>query len=119
MLCRSGRCSTLWCLVLTDNLGTRPRSRRHWLRDWDPVTDSDVSVWEATHHLARRLDQQGEAVTADLLRRLGGLGDSCRELAYLLYSVCERTRRSKAAQPYNALVASWPELTLVGHSSRG
>lgn len=84
--------------------------------DWDPATDSDISVWEATHHLARRLDLQGEAVAADLLQRLGGLGDSCRELAYLLYSVCERTRRSKAAQPYNALVASWPELSRLAAS---
>ena len=40
---------------------------------------------------------------------MGGLGESAQLLAYRLYTVCERTRPNLAG-PYNALVASWPEI---------
>jgi putative DNA methylase len=57
----------------------------------------------------KRLESDGEAGVARLLRRLGGLGESAQLLAYRLYTVCE-TARPALAGPYNALVASWPEI---------
>jgi len=54
------------------------------------VTDRRPTVWEASQHLARRLEIGGEGAAADLLRRLGGLGETARELAYRLYSTSER-----------------------------
>jgi putative DNA methylase len=76
---------------------------------WDPVTDTRTPVWEATEHLVKRLETDGESSAARLLRRLGGLGESAQLLAYRLYTVCERSRPALAG-PYNALVASWPEI---------
>jgi putative DNA methylase len=61
-------------------------------------------------HLIRRLDEQGEAGAAELLRRVGGLGEAARELAYRLYAICERKGWAQEALGYNALVASWPEI---------
>lgn len=77
--------------------------------DWNPLTDLRTPVWEATQHLVKRLEAEGEASAARLLRRLGSVGDSAQLLAYRLYTVCERTRPNLAG-PFNALVASWPEI---------
>jgi len=77
--------------------------------DWDPTRDLRTPVWEATQHLVKRLESDGELSAARLLRRLGGLGESAQLLAYRLYTVCE-TARPALAGPYNALVASWPEI---------
>lgn len=76
---------------------------------WDPATDKRTPVWEATQHLVKRLETDGESSAARLLRRLGGLGDAAQLLAYRLYTVCEKPRPTLAG-PYNALVASWPEI---------
>ena len=64
---------------------------------------------EATQHLVKRLDSDGEASAARLLRRLGGLGESPRRSRIRLYTICESSRPNLAC-PYNALVASWPEI---------
>jgi putative DNA methylase len=77
---------------------------------WDPASDARLTVWEATHHLTRRLSEGGESSAAELLRRLGGYGETARELAHVLYSVCERKGWSQEALDYNALGAAWPEI---------
>jgi putative DNA methylase len=61
--------------------------------------------------LTLRLSTGGEDAAADLLRRLGGgYGEQARELAYRLYSICERKQWAEEALPYNALVVAWPEI---------
>lgn len=77
---------------------------------WDPVTDDRVPVWEATQHMVKELLDHGEASSASLLARLGGVGEAARDLAYRLYAVCERKGWSKEGGAYNALVVSWPDL---------
>jgi len=47
---------------------------------------------------------------AELMRRLGGLSESERDLAYRLYAICERRGRAEAAFGSNAPVTSWPEI---------
>jgi putative DNA methylase len=81
-------------------------------KDWDPERDRDFTVWEATHHLLRVYyhEKGGDQATAALLRKMGSRGDLARELAYRLYSVCERRRWSQEALAYNALVLGWPEV---------
>jgi putative DNA methylase len=78
---------------------------------WDPTTDARVSVWEACQHLVKRLDENGEQSTAELLSKLGSYGDTAKELAYRLFDICVKTGRTQEAQVYNALVTSWPEIT--------
>jgi len=79
--------------------------------DWDPTVDKRLTVWETVHHLVRVLNADGERAAADLVAKLGGTADPARELAYRLYSVCERRKRAAEALSYNALVQSWPEIT--------
>lgn len=81
--------------------------------EWDPETDKRLTVWEMTHHLVRVYvhQRQGDAATAELLKKLGSKGDVARDLAYKLFTVCENKKWSKEAQAYNSLVMGWPELT--------
>jgi putative DNA methylase len=44
------------------------------------------------------------------VRKLGSHAEIARELAYRLYTLCERKNRAAEALSYNALVQSWPEL---------
>ncbi len=78
--------------------------------DWDPAKDSRLTVWEMVHHLIRVLDAGGETAAAELVANLGSKADTARELAYRLYTQCERKKRANEALAYNALVQSWPEL---------
>ena len=78
--------------------------------DWDPTTDARLTVWEAVHHLVHALESGGESAAATLVRQLGGVAETARELAYRLYTVCERKNRAEEARAYNGLVQSWPEI---------
>lgn len=86
--------------------------------DWDPGRDGRLTVWETTQHLIRALATQGETGAAALLARLGGIGESARELAYRLYTLCERKKWADEALAYNGLVIAWPELTKLAHARR-
>jgi putative DNA methylase len=79
--------------------------------NWDPATDARPTVWEATQHLIKRLETDGgERAAAELLARLGVLAQPARDLAYRLYTMCERKKWADDAMAYNALVVAWPEL---------
>ncbi|MCA9208219.1 MAG: hypothetical protein KDA55_07685, partial [Planctomycetales bacterium] len=84
--------------------------------DWDPVADDRISVWEATQQMVKTLEEHGESSAAELLDQLGGVGDSVQQLAYRLYSTCERKGWAKEAGPYNALAAVWGSLRTVAAS---
>jgi putative DNA methylase len=77
---------------------------------WDPTTDSRLTVWEVAQHLIKRLEAGGEDAAAELLRQVGGLGESARDLAYRLYTLCERKGWAQEALAYNTLVVAWPEI---------
>ncbi len=79
--------------------------------DWDPATSRRVTIWEAVHHLVRALETGGDTAAAKWVRRLGGIAETARELAYRLYTVAERKSRASEALSYNALMQSWPEIT--------
>jgi putative DNA methylase len=85
--------------------------RAELAEDWDPTTDERMPVWEVTQQLVKALwDDGSESGAADLVRRLGGLGESARDLAYRLYAICERRGWAEDALGFNALVTSWPEI---------
>jgi len=75
--------------------------------DWNPATDLRLTAWEAVHHLIRVLDAGGDAAAAALLQNLGKHADIARELAYRLYTMCERKKWAAEAKAYNNLVVSW------------
>ena len=79
--------------------------------DWDPVADKRLTIWEVTQHLIKRLvDEGSEDEAAKLLKKVGALGEAARNLAYRLYSICERKKWAQEALAYNSLVVAWPDL---------
>ena len=85
-------------------------ARNDMSKEWDPAKDRRLTVWEGTQHLIRSLDEKGEEGAADLLRRLGRMGETARDLSYRLYSICERKKWVQQALAYNSLVIAWPEI---------
>jgi putative DNA methylase len=77
---------------------------------WNPATDPRLSAWEIVHHLIRVLATGGEGVAAELVATLDAKAEIARELAYRLYTLCERKKRAAEALAYNGLVQSWPEI---------
>jgi putative DNA methylase len=75
--------------------------------DWDPRTDARTPVWEALHQLIRALKQGGESASGALLAALGGKAEAVRQLAYRLYTLCERLGQAEDARAYNELITSW------------
>ena len=59
---------------------------------WDPKLDARNPVWEATHHLIRALNTQGEAAAGALLAAMPDKAEPIRQLAYHLYTLCERKK---------------------------
>ena len=86
--------------------------------DWDPRSAGRVSAWLTLHHLIRVHDAGGEQAGASLVRDLGGVAETARELAYRLYAIAERTKRAPEALWYNALVQSWPEIARLAREER-
>jgi putative DNA methylase len=85
--------------------------------DWDPQDDRHSNTWELLHHLIRVLEHAGEAAASELLVKYGAQADAVRELAYRLYTLCERKKRAQEAISYNALVQSWPEIVRLAHEN--
>ncbi len=77
---------------------------------WDPATDTRLNTWEMVHRLIRALETGGESAAAALVAPLGAKAETARELAYRLYTLCERKKRATEALAYNGLVQSWPEI---------
>ena len=86
--------------------------------DWDPVADTRLTVWEMVHHLIRALEAGGEGAAAALATGLGSRAETARELAYRLYTLCERRKRAQEALAYNSLVQSWPEILRLAEEAR-
>jgi putative DNA methylase len=77
---------------------------------------TELTAWEVVHLLIQVFEANGENSAAELVAKLGTRSEIARDLAYRLYTICERKKRSKEALSYNALVQSWPEIVrLSGH----
>jgi putative DNA methylase len=87
--------------------------------NWDPDKDLRTPVWEACHHIVRAL-KQSETTAGRLLAKMPEKAESIRQLAYRLYTVCERKKWSEDARNYNELITSWHAIVAsslhVGHS---
>jgi putative DNA methylase len=82
---------------------------------WDPKNDSRLTVWETTQHLIRALEIS-ESKASELLKQIGGgFGEKARQLAYLLYGICDRKKWASEGSAYNMLVTAWPEIEKLAH----
>ena len=83
--------------------------------DWDPTKDNRTPIWEVCHQMIRRLNYQGESAAGELLAKMPEKGESIRQLAYYLYTLCERKKWAEEARAYNELIGSWHAIVAASH----
>lgn len=91
-------------------------SRTELSSNWDPTTDNRTVVWEITQHLIKQLQENGELGAAALYKKLGAKADIARELAYHLFTICEKKGWAQEAQAYNSLVLSWNQIVAESYN---
>ncbi len=85
--------------------------------DWDPTEDNRPPVWEACHQLIRALNQQGESEAGRLLAGMPERAEPMRQLAYHLYTLCERKKWADDARAYNELITAWHGIVEASHET--
>lgn len=75
--------------------------------NWDPETDTRLPIWEALHQLIRFLRTDGETGAGAVLAAVAPKAEATRQLAYRLYTLCERAGWAEDARAYNELITSW------------
>lgn len=78
--------------------------------DWDGSNKEEFSAWKVLHQLIRLLESGGDSAAADAVHAIGSSAEQARELAYRLFSLSERKKRSREAMSYNGIVQSWTEI---------
>lgn len=79
-------------------------------KDWDPIKDVRLPVWEALHQLIRVLRHHGETPAGKILAAMRQHSDAIRQLSYRLYTLCERKGWAEDARAYNDLITSWDSI---------
>ena len=95
----------------------RLRKREELAPDWHPKASQYLTVWEVMQHMIHALMDggKGELGAGDILRQVGEKAETARDLAYRLYTVCERKGWAQEALAYNSLVTSWSEISRLAH----
>lgn len=83
--------------------------------DWSPEHDNNTPVWEALHQLIRELRTEGETAAGTLLAGMPQRAEPIRNLAYRLYTLCERKGWAEDARAYNELITSWASIEAASH----
>ena len=79
--------------------------------DYDPTKDTRTPVWETLHHLIRTLMRDGgETAAGAILAANPQQATGVRQLAYRLYTLCERKGWAEDARHYNSVTVSWDVL---------
>ncbi len=84
-------------------------------KEWNPK-DSRLTVWEVMQRMIDALlNGNGEVGAGHILRQTSTQGEGARDLAYRLYTVCERKGWAQEALAYNSLVTSWSEISRLAY----
>lgn len=75
--------------------------------DWDPSTDPRLPVWEALHQAIRVFKTEGESAAGIVIAAIQDKAEATRQLAYRLYTLCERAGWAEDARAYNEIITSW------------
>lgn len=82
---------------------------------WSPEQDNNTPVWEALHQVVRAHREQSESAAGALLAGMPQRADQIRNLAYRLYTLCERKSWVDDARAYNELITSWTGIESASH----
>lgn len=75
--------------------------------DWTPQGDPRLPVWEVLHQLIRLFKHEGETGAGAMIAAVAAKAEATRQLAYRLYTLCERAGWAEDARAYNEIITSW------------
>ncbi|KAA6184209.1 DUF1156 domain-containing protein [Thiohalocapsa marina] len=75
--------------------------------DWSPEKDLRLPVWELLHQVIRLFKADGERAAGLIIAAVPGKAEATRQLAYRLYTLCERAGWAEDARAYNEIITSW------------
>jgi len=86
---------------------------------WNPSEDKAISIWEVALRLGHALLTEGTDQASAWMRESASRVDldAVKELAYLMYSVCERKGWAEAAMLFNALGTSWSDVSIAARAT--
>ncbi|WP_404292145.1 DUF1156 domain-containing protein [Microvirga sp. RSM25] len=87
--------------------------------DWSPETDSRLPIWEVLHQLIRVFRTEGEMGAGAVLAAVGTKVEATRQLAYRLYTLCERAGWAEDARAYNEIITSWSAIEAAAAKAAG
>jgi putative DNA methylase len=100
-------------ILLAKGGKVRLLKREEYGDSWGGRVGAHLTAWEVTQRIINALiNGRGEQEAGAILRKAGNLGETARDLAYRLYTICERKGWSAEALPYNSLVIVWPRLSV-------
>ena len=91
--------------------------------EYDVLSDSHTSAWEALHHAIRVLDTSGIGAAGVFLQTASQRADGAvdldlvKELAYLVFQVAEKSGWSRDALSFNDIATSWGDLLQAERST--
>jgi putative DNA methylase len=103
-------------VVVSGGGKVRLRKWSDYPETWDPRTDARLPVWEALHQLIRAFKKDGESGAGQILGAVKAKTEAVRQLAYRLYTLCERRGWAEDARAYNDLVTSWAAIETVANA---
>lgn len=85
-------------------------------KDWSPLKDRTLTIWECVQHVARVLGAEdgGAEAAGRLVALMGPVGDQARKLAYRLFEIANQKGWSHEARVYNELAREWLHLEDAG-----
>jgi putative DNA methylase len=87
--------------------------------DWDPERDPRLPVWEILHQLIRIFKSEGESGAGAVLAAVQAKAEPARQLAYRLYTLCERAGWAENARAYNELITGWSAIESAAAKETG
>jgi putative DNA methylase len=75
--------------------------------DWEPEENARLPIWEALHQVIRAYNTEGDSGAALVLKGVEAKAEAARQLAYRLYTLCERRGWAEDARAYNEVVTGW------------
>jgi putative DNA methylase len=74
---------------------------------WDPAKDPRIPIWQVLHQMILSYRTDGDSGAARLYAALLAKTEAARQLAYRLYTLCERQGWAEDARAYNEVVTGW------------
>jgi putative DNA methylase len=86
--------------------------------NWEPNSDTHLTIWECCQYLVREYEDGGETSAAMLIKKMGyEKAETVKDLAYYLYDICSNKRQdAKEATSYNALISGWNDIMRMANS---